>query len=166
MKTNQTDRNSNPPSACEARWKESRRSGIAALTALAVLLSAGATSTTGCQGSNSQSFSIGPSRGEIIGATVGITAAVAVIVVVVVEVNHSHHTLRGCVSQWPNGPELRTSDAKTFALEGETANLKAGDMVKFHGSKLRKTKDAKGDQVFKVESVKKDYGPCPVQATP
>jgi hypothetical protein len=166
LKIDQTDKSLKPSGVPEARWKESRRCGIAAFTALAVLLSAGVPSITGCQGSNPQSFSIGPSKGEIIGATVGITAAVAVIVVVAVEVHRSHHTLRGCLSEGPSGPELRTSDAKMFALEGDTANLKAGDMVKFHGSKLRKTRDAHGDQVFRVESVKRDYGPCPAQATP
>ena len=89
-------------------------------------------------------------------------AVVTVAVVVVVEVNKSHHTLSGCVTSGPSGLLLQTSDAKTYALEGDAASIKVGDRIKFHGSKVKKTKDSAGDQVFKVEQIKKDYGPCPV----
>lgn len=136
--------------------------GVAAFTALAVLFCSGATtSPNGCQ---SSSGSIGPSNGEVVGAAVGIGAAIAVAIIVPVEISHSHHTLKGCVFAGTNGIELQTSDNKTYALEGDAASIKSGDMIKFHGSKVKKTKDTAGDQVFKVEKLTRDYGPCTISA--
>jgi hypothetical protein len=107
--------------------------------------------------------SIGPSGGEIAAAAVGVGVAVATIAVVtVISVNNSHHTLKGCVFAGPNGLKLQTSDSKTYAIEGDATSIKAGDRVKLHGSKEKKTKDSSGNQVFKVEKLKKDYGPCQV----
>jgi hypothetical protein len=85
---------------------------------------------------------------------VGITLAVQ---------NHKH-TLQGCAFSGPSGLELRTSDAKIYALEGSAATIKAGDRLKLHGSRLKKTKDSTGNQVFVVEKLSKDYGPCPADA--
>jgi len=133
-----------------------RRLGIAALAALSVLFCSGATGPATCSGN------IGPSSGEVIGAAVGIGAAVLVIVVVAVEVSNGHHTVSGCVISGPNGLELQTSD-KRYALEGDATSIKVGDRVKIHGSRVKKTKDTKGDQVYRVERLKKDYGPCPVK---
>ena len=162
---------SNPPPDPESKSGSepktipiSRRMGIAGFTALAVLLCSGATAPTGCP---SGSSTIGPSEGEVVGAAVGVAAAVTVVVVVLVEVNKSHHTLNGCVSAGANGLELQTSDAKRYTLEGDAASVKVGDRVKLHGSKVKKTKDSGGDQVFKVEKLNKDFGPCPApSATP
>lgn len=147
-----------PPKSSSPR---NHRLGIAAFAGLAVLLCSGATAPTGCP-----SGQIGPSDGEVVGAAVGIAAVIAVGVVVLVEVNHSHHTLSGCVVPGPNGLELVTSDSKRYQLEGDPSSVKAGDRVKFHGSKVKKTRDSSGDQVFKVETIKKNYGPCTVSPAP
>ncbi len=155
-----------PKSGCEPgkAIPISRRMGIAAFTVLGVLLCSGATAPTGCP---SGSGSIGPSEGEVVGAAVGVVAAVTVVVVVLVEANKSHHTLNGCVSAGANGLELETSDAKRYTLEGDAASVKVGDHVKLRGSKVKKTKDSSGDQVFKVQKLNKDFGPCPAPtATP
>lgn len=89
----------------------------------------------------------------VVGTTVGVTYAV----------ENQRHTLRGCVLSSPGGLELRTSDSKiVYALEGHDATIKVGDRVKLHGSKLKKAKDSTTDQVFVVEKLNKDYGPCPV----
>ena len=101
---------------------------------------------------------IGPSGGEVAGAAVGVVAVVSV--VVAVAVNHSHHIKSGCVVSVPHGLELQTSDSKTYTLEGDAANLKVGDRVKIHGSKVKKAKGATGPDVFKVEKLNKDYGTC------
>jgi hypothetical protein len=146
-------------SSTEPASRSGRAFGIAALAALTALLCSGATSPTGCQSSGT----IGPSKGEVIGAAVGIVAVITVAIVVVVEVNHGHHVVTGCVVTGPDGLQLRTSDAKTYTLEGDAASIKVGDRVKFHGSKVKKTKDTAGNQVFKVEKIQKDYGPCPAQ---
>jgi hypothetical protein len=136
-----------------------RRLGIAAFTVLAVLLCSGSTAPVACTGSTG---SIGPSTGEVVGAAVGIGAVIAVAIIVPVEISHSHHSLTGCVVTGPSGIELRTSDSKTYALEGDAASIKVGDRVKLHGSKAKKTKDTTGDQVFRVEKLNRDYGSCPV----
>jgi hypothetical protein len=161
--TYQRGSGSNPRRNAETQLSARRRFGVIALAVLAVLFCSGASSPTGCQ-TNSQP--IGPSEGEVVGAAVGIVAVVATVVIVAVEVNHSHHTLRGCVAAGPNGLELRTSDAKTYVLEGDAAGIKVGDTVKLHGSKIKKTRNSTGDQVFKVQSMKKDFGPCPATSTP
>lgn len=83
---------------------------------------------------------------------------------VTLAVQHHHHVLEGCAFSGPGGLELRTSDAKVWGLEGYTATVKAGERVKLHGSKLKKTKGATGDQVFAVEKLSKDYGPCRAEA--
>lgn len=137
-----------------------RTRGIIALVALAGLLCSGASSPAGCQES-----SIGPTRGQVVGASVGIGAVLAAVVLVSVGVHNSHHTLNGCVLSGPNGLELRTSDSKTYSLDGSAAAIKSGDHVKLHGSKVKKTKDHTGDQVFRVERLTKNYGPCSVSAT-
>ena len=130
-----------------------RRLGIAAFAGLTVFLCGGATSPTNCN------EHIGPSTGAVVGAVVGAGAVVAI--VVVVAVNSGHHTVTGCVVSGPNGLELQTSESKRYALEGDAASIKVGDRVKIHGSRVKKTKDTTGEQVYRVEHVKKDYGPCP-----
>jgi hypothetical protein len=137
-------------------WKRSR--GVAAFAALTVFLCSGfqSSSPTGCQPS-SQSR-IGPSGGEIAGAIVGAGAVVAV--VVLLEVNHSNHILKGCVVSNATGLELRTSDSRQFQLDGDMSKIHVGDKVKIHGSKIKKEKNATGDQVFKVEKLDKSYGTC------
>jgi hypothetical protein len=131
------------------RSHELTRPGIAAVAALTAFLCTGATG------------SCGPSEGEVVGAGVGIGAAIAVIVVVAVEVTNGHHTVSGCVVSGPNGLELQSGDSKRYALEGDASRIKVGDRVKIHGSRVKKTKDTTGDQVYRVQKLKKDYGPCP-----
>jgi Protein of unknown function (DUF5818) len=103
---------------------------------------------------------IGPSNGAIAGGIVGAGAAI-VGVVVAVAVVHSHHLLSGCIASGPNGAELRTSDAKTWSLEGAPADIKPGDRVKVHGERVSHRKSSSGAQVFKVDKLIKDYGSCP-----
>jgi hypothetical protein len=137
----------------------SHRFGIGAVAALTLLL--GST-----QSSRAQTGCIGYcNTGAIVGGIVGISAGIAT-VGILLAVNHSHHTMKGCIFEGADGLELRTSDSKNYALGGDPAGIKVGDMVKFHGSKVKKTKDSKGDQVFKVERLKKDYGPCRVTSAP
>jgi hypothetical protein len=137
-----------------------RRVGIAAFAGLTIFLCSGATSPTACPSGN-----IGPSSGEIIGVGVAAVAVVGVGVVVAVEVSKNHHTLNGCVVSGPAGIEIVTSDSKRYSLEGNAASIKVGDRVKIHGSRVKKTKDTAGDQVYRIDQLKKDYGPCPASMT-
>jgi hypothetical protein len=148
------DQKYDPPSRVK------RTAGITAFAVLSVLLFSGQTAPTTCH------ENIGPSTGEVVGVAVAAGAVIAVAILVPVEVSKSHHILKGCVYAGPNGVSLQTSDAKNYILEGDPSAIKVGDMVKFHGVKVKKTKDSKGDQVFKIAEMKKDYGPCHVTAPP
>jgi hypothetical protein len=132
---------------------------------LTAYLLSGATAPATCNTANEK---IGPSKGEVIGAAVAVIAVVTVATVVLVEVHKSHHTVKGCVSTGPNGVEVTTDgdQPKTYRLEGDTLNVKEGDLVRFSGDKVKKTKDSHGDQTFKVAKIKKDYGPCKVATKP
>ncbi len=135
-----------------------RRSGFVSLAAAGSLLLCAANSTSGC---NSSSGHIGPGTGEVVGAGVGIAAAVVVGAVVLVEVNKSHHTIKGCVTAGPDGLEVQNQkDDRIYALTGVTANVKPGDIIQVHGSKEKGGKDSAGNQDFRVEEMSRDYGPC------
>lgn len=140
-----------------------RRAGTVVAMAVVSLICCGAAAPTTCNTSNDH---FGPSGAEVAGVAVGVGGGI-VAAVVLVEVHHSHHTLKGCVFSSPNGLELQTqNDKKTYTLAGETASIKAGDMVRFHGSRVKKIKDSSGDQTFTVEKISKDYGPCKVTVPP
>jgi hypothetical protein len=127
---------------------------------LTVFLLSVAYSLTGCtNGLNNASFP-GISKTEVVGLSVGIAAVTATAIIVPVEISRSHHNIKGCVFAGPNGPELQTSDLKTYSLLGDAASLKVGDMVRFHGSKLKKTKSSTGEREFRVDKLSRDYGPC------
>jgi hypothetical protein len=135
-----------------------RRAGIISFAALGSLLLCGSTAPAACH------EQIGPSTGEVVGAAAGIVAVVVVGTVVLVDVNKSHHTIKGCVTNGPNGLEVRNDkDNKTYGLTGVTANVKPGDVIQVHGSKEKNQKDAGGNQDFMVEKMSRDYGPCKVQ---
>ena len=148
-----------PPGSClhASLQPRKRRWGLAAFAAIGALLCTGASSPAGC----SSSGSIGPSNGELVGAAVGIGAVIAVAIIVPIEISRSHHIVTGCVVTSASGLELHTSEGKSYALDGDAASIKAGDKVKLHGSKLKKTKDSTGPGVFRVEKLTRDYGPCP-----
>lgn len=117
----------------------------------------------GAASGQSGSFgNIGPSGGEVAGAAIGIGAAIAVAIILPIEISRSHHILTGCVASSANGLNLQTSDGKTYALEGDSATIKAGHKVKVHGSRIKKFKENAGPGVFRIEKLNRDYGPCPV----
>ena len=51
-----------------------------------------------------------------------------------------------------NGLELCMSDGKLYARKGDLADVKVGDKLTYHGSRVKKVRgDFKGSQVFVVE---------------
>jgi len=135
--------------------------------AMASLIGCAAVGSTGCtSGIKNSDLNFGPTGGQIALAAIGVSAVV-VGTVVLVEVHHSHHTLKGCVSSGQNGFQVQTQgDLKTYALTGDTANVKAGDLVRFHGNRMKKVKGSAGNPTFTVEKVSRDYGPCTVISAP
>jgi len=126
---------------------------------LSLFICCGASSGN-CNGNNSNFGNIGPSTGEVVGAAVAVGAVVAVTAVVLVKVDHSHHTIKGCVFSGANGLELRTDDNKTYALSGTTADLAPGNTVRLHGNRQKPPKGTSGDSSFIVQKMQKNYGPC------
>jgi hypothetical protein len=134
--------------ASESSSRVNRRQRFPAVAVFVALVCSGATSCSRTQ----VALSTAAIAAVIVGTTVGVTYAV----------KHNHHTLQGCVFSEANGLKLRSGDAKVYTLKGDAASIKVGDSVKIHGSKMKKAKgDATGDQVFVVQKLSKDYGPCP-----
>ncbi|HEY4008950.1 MAG TPA: hypothetical protein VGM11_02280 [Acidobacteriaceae bacterium] len=115
---------------------------------------------------NTSNERVGPSTGEVVGVGVAAVAVVAAVIIIPIEVNKSHHTLKGCVLSTPAGLELRTTDNKTFALSGTTTDIAAGNTLRLHGNHQKHSKDTAGDQVFLVQKMQKNYGPCQALAQP
>lgn len=144
------------PDSCEnpeVSSRAGRRRRIIAVTLVAALGCSGVTSCSKTQ----IGLSIAAIGVAVVGITVGVTYAV----------QSQHHTVQGCVFSDSGGLKLRTSDDKVYTLKGDDAGIKAGERVKFHGAKLKRAKGGKsGDQVFVIEKLKKDYGPCTASGAP
>jgi hypothetical protein len=109
-------------------------------------------------------FNIGPSKGEVVGASVGAAAVITAAIVIPVVLIHKHHNLKGCILTADTGLQLRQADAKTFTLTGLTADVKPGNRVSLHGTKQKPTKANPNDLTFTVDHLTKDYGPCKLPA--
>ena len=138
------------------------RPATALILGLTLFVCCGATSG-GCNTSN-DNFSIGPSTGEVVGIGIAAVAVVAAVIIIPVEISKSHHTLKGCVLSTPNGLELRTTDNKTYALSGTTADITAGNTLRLHGNRQNPPKGA-ADPQFIIQKVQKNYGPCQALAS-
>jgi len=143
-----------------------RRTKKTVAMALASLVCCAAVGPTGCtSGLQNTKISFGPSGAEVTAAAIGV-GVVVVGTVVLIGVHHSHHTVKGCVFSDRNGLQLQTQgDVKTYALStyglsGDTGKIKVGDLVRVHGTKVKKVKGSAGNQTFTVEKISKDYGPC------
>ena len=139
------------------------RPATALALGLTLVICCGATSG-GCNTSG-DNFSIGPSTGEVVGVAIAAVAVVAAVIIIPIEINKSHHTLKGCVLSAPAGLELRTTDNKTYALAGTTADIAPGNTVRLHGNRQKQDKNATGDQVFLIQKMQKNYGPCQALAS-
>jgi hypothetical protein len=140
-----------------------RRTGIVSMIAFTLFVCCGQSAPVACTPAPQPSHT----GAEV--AAVAVVAGVVIGTVVLVEVHKGHHRVKGCVSTGPNGLQIRTindMDSKTYTLEGVTQDVKVGDLVQVHGSKVKKVKNSIGDQTFMVEKLSKDYGPCKVNPTP
>jgi len=107
-----------------------------------------------------QTFTIGPSKGEVVGASVGAGAVITAAIVIPVVIVHHHHNIKGCILTAANGLQLRQGDARTFTLSGATSSVKPGELVSLHGHKSNPRKGSTDTPAFTVDSVTKDYGAC------
>jgi hypothetical protein len=131
-----------------------RRKGIVSMVALTSFLFCGMTAPQQCNTNNGHGTAIG----------VGALVAVGVGTAIIIAVHSSHHNLKGCAYSDKDGLHIKDGDTtKDFILTGATPNIKVGDVVKVHGSKVKQAKGVTGDQMFVVEKVSKDYGVCGAQ---
>ena len=72
------------------------------------------------------------------------------------------HTVKGCVSDSPDGLQLRTQDGKTYVLLGNTTNIKADTRIKVRGTRRKRIPGLTDQPTFVVEKLDKAYGPCPI----
>jgi hypothetical protein len=135
------------------------RTGAVSMIAVTSFLFCGATAPTGCATTTAPAPA--PSAAPLIGAAVAVVG-ITVGTVVLIEVQHSHHTIKGCVLAGPGGLQVQDDgNMKIYDLTGTTADVKVGDQVRVHGDKKKKEKGA-ADQVFEVAKLNRDYGPCKV----
>jgi hypothetical protein len=74
------------------------------------------------------------------------------------------HRLTGCAAPSPNGLQLQNEgDHRTYALTGNVAAIKPGEIVRVSGKKEKH--DAAGGRPFLVKKLSKDFGTCKVRPT-
>jgi hypothetical protein len=95
-------------------------------------------------------------------AIAGMTVTLSLIGVGVYAIIQHAHTVRGCVSDSPDGLMLHTEDGKAFVLLGNTTNIKADTRIKVRGTKKKKIDGITNQPSFVVEKLGKVYSPCSV----
>ena len=100
------------------------------------------------------------SNGTIAGVIVGMVAAVAIVAYVVVHETSKKRSITGCVIPADNGMSLTDEkDKRSYALSGNTSDIKPGDRVTLSGKKI-KPKDAGRPAVWETKTISKDFGVC------
>jgi hypothetical protein len=145
-------------------------------TTLGILLSIGVASTAlaqyggggGTTGSTSGTYSTsGKSYGS--GAAIGIGVGAAAAAVAGILIYRHHHaaqgeeaSVAGCTQQ-ANGLTTLVDDSTktTYSLTSLSRDVKPGERVELSG---KKTQDASGKNVFHVQKLVKDDGPCAPQS--
>ena len=100
-----------------------------------------------------------PSKGLIIGVVVGVVAAVVVVTVVVVHESSKKRTITGCVNPAQNGMTVTNEkDKQVYTLSGDTAGVKPGERMSFHGKKIKP--NAGNPLGWEITTIQTDYGAC------
>jgi len=98
---------------------------------------------------------IGPSKGAIIGALVGVAAVTSIILYATLHKS----SITGC-TRIEGGTNILTdeNDKAKYALISGDLQLSSGERLKLQG---KKRKDKSGNRTFQVKRVKHAFGPCP-----
>jgi hypothetical protein len=101
-----------------------------------------------------------PTKGDIVWIGVGIAAIGAgIAVAIVLTLGHHDHNITGCAAAGPGGLELLSeNDQQTYALVGNTADIKAGDRVRVSARKQKTA--AAAPRILVVNKFGKDFGSC------
>lgn len=138
------------------------RSIFLRVAAFALVLSTTASVTAQSNPPGFGDFQIGPSKGEVIGAAIGIAAAGAGIGFGIYYVARRGRSITGCAVSSSSALQLHDQgDQQTYDLVGQLAGIKPGQRVRVVGRKQKKVPDA--PRQFLVEKVSRDFGACKVQ---
>ena len=100
------------------------------------------------------------SNGTIAGVIVGVLAAVVVVAYVVIHESSKKRSITGCVIPGASGMSVTDEkDKRSYALSGNTGDIKPGDRVTVRGKKI-KPKDAGKPVVWETKTISKDFGSC------
>lgn len=103
------------------------------------------------------------SNGTIVGVIVGVVAAVVVVAYLVIHESSKKRTITGCVAPGDHGMSVTDEkDKRSYALSGNTADIKPGDRVTLQGKKI-KAKDAGKPALWETKAISKDFGLCQPQ---
>jgi hypothetical protein len=94
------------------------------------------------------------------GAIVGAVAGIAAVVVIVAVVLTHKKKITGCANANDKGMSVTDeTDKQTYALSGNTTDIKAGERVRLQVKKMKSTQKG-GAPTWQVEKLIKDYGSC------
>jgi hypothetical protein len=100
------------------------------------------------------------SNGTIAGVIVGVLAAVVIVAYVVIHESSKKRSITGCVIPGASGMSVTDEkDKRSYALSGNTGDIKPGDRVTLQGKKI-KPKDAGKPVVWETKTLSKDFGSC------
>jgi hypothetical protein len=100
------------------------------------------------------------SNGTIAGVIVGVLAAVVIVAYVVIHESSKKRSITGCVIPGASGMSITDEkDKRSYALSGNTGDIKPGDRVTVQGKKI-KPKDAGKPFVWETKTISKDFGSC------
>ncbi len=100
------------------------------------------------------------SNGTIAGVIVGVLAAVVIVAYVVIHESSQKRSITGCVIPGASGMSVTDEkDKRSYALSGNTGDIKPGDRVTVRGKKI-KPKDAGKPVVWETKTISKDFGSC------
>jgi len=104
------------------------------------------------------------SNGTIAGVIVGVVAAVVIVAYVVIHESSKKRSITGCVTPAENGMSVTDEkDKRSYALSGDTADIKPGDRMTLQGKKI-KPKNAGKPLVWETKTISKDFGVCQPRA--
>jgi hypothetical protein len=100
------------------------------------------------------------SNGTIAGVIVGVLAAVVIVAYGVIHESSQKRSITGCVIPGASGMSVTDEeDKRSYALSGNTRDIKPGDRVTLQGKKI-KPKDAGKLVVWETKTISKDFGSC------
>jgi hypothetical protein len=91
---------------------------------------------------------------------VGVVAAVAIVAYLVIHESSKKRSITGCVVSSENGRSVTDEkDKRSYALSGNTGDIKPGDRMTLQGKKT-KPKDAGKPVFWETKTISKDLGVC------